>query len=157
MLYCKLSCTAAALLLCGGAHAAVRQSAGPVQQVLVASETNIFQNIQTQCDKGWTSIPGAFISLTIPPGSNQLLVARFNGSVEASESDGVANAEVRIVDGAHELDPAAADAGTSSVNTFQPPTSIERSGTVTPGAHTVACRRACSGTATPTCRSATGT
>jgi hypothetical protein len=51
----------------------VRHKAGAVQQVLTASETDA----TTTSSTSYVDVPNAFVRITIPPGPNQLVVARF--------------------------------------------------------------------------------
>src|SRR5690348_9388327 len=103
-MFCRsISCAAAALLCCGTAHAnLVKEIAGPVQQVLVISNVAGVSTGQ-QCTLGYANIPGAALSITIPAGANQLLVARFSGHVTATQSSGIASAAVRLVVGTRPL------------------------------------------------------
>jgi hypothetical protein len=130
---------AAVLLVCGGAHAGtlVRQSAGPTQQTLTVSDTAL-QTTQAQCTEGYIKLPGATVSITTPPGANQLLTARFTGLVSIAGGNPVfAQARLRIVLGARELLPAGADYGVASTNDPYTATALERSIVVAPGSHIV--------------------
>ena len=99
MLYRSVLCTVA-LVSCGTANAIpIRQSPHGVEQVLVASDTDV-QVIANNCNSGFADIPGAFVKITIPPGANQLLVARFTGELTVGQTSGFATASVRIVVGA---------------------------------------------------------
>jgi hypothetical protein len=140
MLYRIALCTAAALFCCGSAHATViKHAAGPVQQVLVASDITHY-GTQVLCSTGWVDLPGTAVKITTPSGQTQLLVARFSGQLTASEGNpGVlATGALRIVVGTRELNPAGErQPVTSNANPFQPPVAIESSGPVTGGVHTV--------------------
>ncbi|HEY1962185.1 MAG TPA: hypothetical protein VGG69_07200 [Rhizomicrobium sp.] len=140
MYYRTFCCASAALLCCGTAHAnPIKEIAGPVQQVQVVSDHDAVTTT-VQCTDHYDNIPGAALSITIPAGASQLLVARFNGRVSALQSSGGnAGASVRMVVGTRELNPAGGlnVAAESSISFIQPPAQFERSGPISPGTHTV--------------------
>lgn len=129
------SSAAAVLLACGAAQAGTH--AGPVQQVVVASSPGT-QQTTAQCSDGFVKITGAAVLITIPPGADQLALVRFNGNFSTSDSN-LASVQLRIMAGARELNPVVSPRNDLADSRLPNGAllSIERSGLLAPGNHTV--------------------
>jgi hypothetical protein len=114
-----------------------------VQQVLTASDMAA-QTTKNSCTAGFVIIPGAWVSITIPPGASQLLTARFTALGDTGQSTaGFVGGAIEIMAGAHIFAPSTPGIWNYVVtndtqNEFLPPVEVlDRSLVVEPGTYTI--------------------
>jgi hypothetical protein len=130
---------AAAILVGQGALASLREapmttSGGPITRVVVVTDTES-QGVQTQ---GFSDVPGPTATITVPPRTQSLLLARFVGEVRCAAGGGP-GCSFRILIGGVEGNPASGlDNHLEDTSGRRWPFAIERSrGPLGPGTYIV--------------------